>query len=677
MATTLRILLLEDNPSDAELVLHTLRRAGFDPVADRVETEEDYRNHLRPAPDIILSDFTMPEFDALRALEIAKESRLDIPFIIVSGTIGEERAVQIMQRGATDYVIKDRLGRLGQAVAQALEQKSLRDAKRSADQALSESQELLRNAFEFTNVAMVVTDLEYRFVRVNDAFVVMFGYSRSEILGLSMRDITHADDLAESDARLRELLSGSVRYSQIQTRYVHKDGHILWGMANVSLLHDAHSRPLHLVGQVQDVTERVTAEESLRESRETAKVLEEQYRQSQKMEAVGQLAAGVAHDFNNLLTIILGYTELRLGKMATSDPNKEALVQIRKAADRAAALTRQLLAFGRKQVLAPVVLDLNALMTEVEKMLRRLIGADIELSIFLQPGLGSVRVDPGQVEQIIMNLVVNARDAMPAGGRLTIRTHDTILSELQTLRHAGHFPGPYSVFEVLDTGTGMDEATKARIFEPFFTTKEFGKGTGLGLATVFGIVKQSGGFIEVDSAPGCGSTFRTFLPQSCGTAGLKEADPNPLKMPRGQETILLAEDEDGLRELAKLILEANGYKVLSTRTGGDAVQVCKDYAGAIHLLFTDVVMPKMSGRQLADLLTPFRTDMKVLYMSGYTDDTMARYGVADGGTDFLSKPFTPFALARKVREVLDGRTSRKDLGVAGPEAPAAVPACTF
>jgi PAS domain S-box-containing protein len=660
MGIPLRLLLLEDNPSDAELVLHKLRRAGYDPIFNLVETEEGYRSQLQALPEIILSDFSMPEFDALRALDIMKVLQLKIPFIVVSGSIGEERAVQLIQCGATDYLIKDRLDRLGTAVSQALEQSRLREATQLAEHALQQNEELLRNAFDYTNIAMVVTDLEYRFVRANDAFIDMLGYSRSEILDMSIPDITHAEDLGKSDSSLNMLVSGEAGYFKNEMRYIHKDGRILWGMANFSLIHDACGTPLHYVGQVQDITERVAAEKALVESQELSKSLEEQYRQSQKMEAVGKLAAGVAHDFNNLLTIILGYTELRLGKMASTDPNMEAMVQIRKAADRAAGLTRQLLAFGRKQVLAPVVLDLNALMTEVEKMLRRLIGADIELTIALQSGLGCVRVDAGQIEQIVMNLAVNARDAMPSGGRLSIQTRNTVLSEMQVLRHPELTPGQYSMIEVRDTGSGMDEATKAHIFEPFFTTKAFGKGTGLGLATVFGIVKQSGGFVEVDTALGMGSTFRTYLPQVLDPLKVAVADPNLVKMPVGRETILLVEDEEGLRELAQLVLEASGYKVLSTRNGDEAMQVSQEYAEEIQLLFTDVVMPRMSGRQLRDHLVPMRPDMKVLYMSGYTDDTMVRHGVEDAGSNFMSKPFTPVALACKVREVLDSRKVLKE-----------------
>jgi PAS domain S-box-containing protein len=384
------------------------------------------------------------------------------------------------------------------------------------------------------------------------------------------------------------------------------------------------------------------------------KQLEEQYRQSQKMEAVGQLAAGVAHDFNNILTIILGFSELILLSMPATDPGHEQMEEIRRAGERAAALTRQLLAFGRKQILSPVVLDLNSLLIEIEKMLRRLIGEDIELTTIFQPDLGRVKVDPGQVEQIIMNLVINACDAMPRGGRLTVQTCNTGISELQLRKHAELAPGTFTLLTVSDTGTGMDDATKARIFEPFFTTKEVGKGTGLGLATVFGIIKQSGGFIEVESELGSGSTFRTYLPQIREALRPAVADSCLVKMPRGVGTILLVEDEDGLRKLAQLVLESSGYQVLSAHNGGEALKVSHDYAGVIHLLLTDVVMPKMGGRQLTDLLVASRPSMKVLYMSGYLGDTIMRYGIQAAETSFLPKPFTPITLAQKVREVLGG-----------------------
>jgi CheY-like chemotaxis protein len=308
-------------------------------------------------------------------------------------------------------------------------------------------------------------------------------------------------------------------------------------------------------------------------------------------------------------------------------------------------------------------------------MLRRLIGADIDLTTSLQADLGCVKVDPGQFEQIVINLVVNARDAMPTGGRLSIQTANVVLTKSQIQQQVGLIPGAYTLLAVSDTGSGMDEATKARIFEPFFTTKEIGKGTGLGLATVFGIVKQSGGFIEVASALGTGSTFRIFFPQIGDPIRPRENHRNLVRMPKGTETILLVEDEDGLRELAQMVLESSGYKILSTSGGGEAVRVGCEYADPIHLLVTDVVMPKMSGRQVADLLTPGRPDMKVLFMSGYTDDTMVRHGIQDAGANFLSKPFTPVALAQKVREVLDGTPAKADSPVGGNGALAVSPAC--
>jgi two-component system, cell cycle sensor histidine kinase and response regulator CckA len=382
------------------------------------------------------------------------------------------------------------------------------------------------------------------------------------------------------------------------------------------------------------------------------KQLENQFRQSQKMEAVGQLAAGMAHDFNNLLTVILAYSEIFVSGLPVGDPGHEPMEQIRIAGERAATLTARLLAFGRKQILAPVVLDLNSLLTEIQKMLGRLIGADVELTTILHPELGCVKVDPGQIEQLIMNLAFNARDAMPTGGRLTIQTHNTTLSELQARQNPDLLPGPYAMVAVSDTGCGMDETTKAHIFEPFFTTKEVGKGTGLGLATVFGIIKQSGGFIEVDSTVGSGSAFRAYFPQ-IGEAIRHEDSPHDVAaMPRGWETILLVEDDDGVRELAKKVLEASGYNVLGARNGDEAIQVGQEYADAIQLLYTDLAMPKLNGRQLTDLLVQSRPSMKVLYCSGYTDDAMVRRRIGGAGTNFLSKPFTPAALAQKVREVL-------------------------
>jgi nitrogen-specific signal transduction histidine kinase len=381
--------------------------------------------------------------------------------------------------------------------------------------------------------------------------------------------------------------------------------------------------------------------------------LEQQLRQSQKMEAVGRLAGGVAHDFNNLLTVIKGYSELMLEQTAPGGPLRAEAEEVKKAADRAASLTRQLLAFSRQQVLAPRILDLNAAVGNIEQMLRRLLGEDIELSTVLGEKLGQVKADPGQVEQVIMNLAVNSRDAMSRGGKLTIETANVALDESYMREHGGVKSGRYVMLAVSDTGTGMDEETRSRIFEPFFTTKEMGKGTGLGLSTVYGIVKQSEGYIWVYSEAGQGTTFKVYLPRVDESADESQKMAALGSGDRGTETILLVEDEDGVRALVKQVLSRQGYTVIETRHGREALQECERHSGPIPLLLTDVVLPQMSGRELAERLKALRPDIKVLYMSGYTDDAILRHGVIDQETAFLQKPFTTSVLARKVREVLD------------------------
>ncbi|HZZ81324.1 MAG TPA: response regulator [Gemmataceae bacterium] len=647
---SLRVLLVEDREEDAIIVLRELTQAGYTLDSTRVDTDEDYRAQIELVPDIILSDYNLPQFSAIDALRILHERAVDIPFIIVSGSIGEEVAVQAMQKGASDYLLKDRLGRLAKAVKQALDQKTLRDQHRRAEQALHDSEELLRNAFEYTNVPMMLSDVSHRFVRVNAAFTRMFGYSQAEALNLTFGDITHPHDVAQSYAERERLVSGEISSFQMEKRYIHKDGHGLWGLVNISLIRDAKGNPVRYVGQVQDITDRKAAAEALQ-------VAETQLRQAQKMEAFGQLAGGIAHDFNNLLTIITGYSELLLSGVVPEDKTPEFVREIRKAGNRAAALTRQLLAFSRKQMLQPVELDLNAVVTDTEKMLRRLIGEDIDLAAALSPDLGKVHADPGQVEQVIINLVVNARDAMPTGGHLTIETANIDLDETYIQNHPGVHPGEYVMLAVTDSGCGMDAKTRSRIFEPFFTTKEVGKGTGLGLATVHGIVKQSGGNIEVYTEVGHGTTFKIYLPRLRGSTSSAKAVPGPLAVPRGNETILLAEDEEAVRSVVQMTLESNGYTVLVAQSGQDALKLCQDFRAPIHLLITDVVMPQMSGRQLADRAVVERPEIKVLYLSGYTDDAIVRHGVLQAGMAFLQKPFTPLILGRKVREVLGNATT--------------------
>jgi len=399
-------------------------------------------------------------------------------------------------------------------------------------------------------------------------------------------------------------------------------------------------------GIARDVTER--------------KHLEDQLRQSQKLEGIGQLAGGVAHDFNNLLTAINGYTGLALQRLDEGNSVRPYLEEVKKAGDRAATLTRQLLAFGRKQILQPIPLDLNSIVSDINKMLRRLIGEDINLNAKLAADLKRVKADPGQIEQVLVNLVVNARDAMPKGGKLTIETTNAELDREYASTHVGANPGDYVVLAVSDTGTGMTEQVRRQIFEPFFTTKEKGKGTGLGLSTVYGIVKQTGGNIWVYSEPNHGTTFKVYLPALASSSTSSEPKTAESPIPRGSETVLLVEDEEVVRGLARQILEDAGYYVLVAQQGEEAVRLCNEHAKEIHLLLTDVVMPGAGGKVVADRLSALRPGIKVLFMSGYTDEAIVHHGVLDSNVEFIQKPFTPLALSKKVREVLDSNGHAHD-----------------
>ena len=878
MNKVLKVLNVEDSERDVALLTRHLKGAGYDLISERVETREAMQAALEKQEwDVILCDYSMPHFSALAALKLLQELKLDLPFIIISGTIGEEIAVGAMRAGAHDYLMKDNLVRLAPAIEREVEDAKNRRARREAEEALRESEQRLRGVTDTARVGLVVVDQErrYRFANrtyaeilglsasnivgrlvsealapvytgqirprlerafrgervhyelmlppssavgderyydvtyepgpsregstvvvvvvditerkqaeqqirlqatalqaaanaiaitdhqgtitwVNPAFTALTGYTLEEVKGRNPRILKSGEhDAAFYQALWDAILSGQVWHGEMVNR--RKNGQLYFEEQTITPVMNETGAITNFIAIKQDATERKQAEVALRESEERyrglinsafdgvvvhrdeiilgvnrayaemfgydveellglnileltppekrefvtselahdqslyealglkkdgaiinievsatkcvyegkqarlaavrditeRKQLEEQLRQAQKLEAIGQLAGGIAHDFNNLLTAINGYSDLSLRRLQMEDPLRRNLEEIKKAGERAASLTRQLLAFSRKQVLQPKVLDLNAIVSDLEKMLRRLIGEDVELRTVLETELGKVKADPGQIVQVVMNLAVNSRDAMPRGGKLTIETKNVSLDEEYARQHISVAPGSYVMLAVTDTGTGMNEETRKRIFEPFFTTKELGKGTGLGLSTVYGIVKQSGGNIWVYSEVGHGTTFKVYLPRVGGEAREYKRSAEVEESVEGAETILLAEDEEVVRKLTVQVLEMYGYEVLEASNGGSALLLCERHQGPIHLLVTDVIMPEMSGRELADRLAQLRPEMRVLYMSGYTDNAIVHQGVLDEGANFIEKPFSPDALARKVREVLD------------------------
>ena len=513
--------------------------------------------------------------------------------------------------------------------------------RKNSEAALVESERAYRSTFEGAPTGVAHLSLAGRWIRVNRRLCEILGYTAQELLLLDISTLMHPENIREQEEALKALMAGTRERYQGEGRMRRGDGSDVWTSVTVTVHRDESGSPRYLISVIDDITERKTLEHALT--------------QSQKMDAIGQLAGGVAHDFNNLLTAILGFAQLVLTDEGVEEKIRRDVKAIEKAAQTASSLTRQLLAFSRRQALEPRILDLNTVVSGMEKILRRLVGERVSLETSLAADLDRVSADRSQIEQVVMNLVVNARDAMPHGGTLSISTDNVMLDAPFRITHPGAKEGPHVRIRVRDTGTGIDQSVRPRLFEPFFTTKQRGQGTGLGLATVYGVVKQSNGYIDLESVVGAGSTFDIYLPQA--SAPLQERTAPSAELPRGSETILLVEDQPDVRRIASEALTRHGYRVLEAGDGEEALARIEQHPGRIELLLTDVVMPGLGGRELARLVTVHRQDIRTMFMSGYTDAILGKDGTVDPGLVLLQKPFSPATLLGKVREVLDGSFS--------------------
>jgi two-component system, cell cycle sensor histidine kinase and response regulator CckA len=767
----LRILILEDVPMDAELVEYELARADIPFQARCVDTREEFLGALDEfRPDLILSDYTLPRFDGMAALSLARERAPTVPFLIVTGSVNEETAVGCMKAGATDYLLKSNLARIGPAIEAALARVQSRSEKARAESALRRSEANLRAIFNTSLQAFVLVSRDGTLQAMNptaeewadritgrrfregdrvhefipgaaEAFrAALAGEARSAercvrdqdgterwyetthapvvdehgaVIGvcLNARDVSERKQaeqaLRESEARYRDLFDNASDLVCSTTLdgsflYVNPAWHAAMGSSDESLATRRFPELLHpeSLDRYHEVVARAKAGETLghvdlvlltsagtpltlegniscttsdggpprvrgiyRDVTERKRV-EEQLRRAERMQAAGRLAGGVAHEVNNMMTGVIGFSEFLMRSLEPTDPRRTEVTEIIKAGTRAADVTRQLLAFTRQQFLRPERLAINAVVHDLEKMLRRVLGEDHRLELALAPEAGEIRADRGQLEQVLVNLMLNARDAMPSHGRVTIATAAVELDDLYAQRRDGvTLPcGPYTQLSLSDTGVGMDRDIQTRIFEPFFTTKPVGQGTGLGLSTVYGIVKQSDGFVWVYSEPGLGTTFKIYLPR----VGTVHAPPLPAdRTPAtrgGAETILIVEDEDLVRALASRSLRERGYRVIEARQGTDALRQLEEEATGVALVITDVVMPEMGGRELARRLAGLRPSLPVLFISGYPGEDVIQRGLLEPGAPFQQKPFTPDGLARKVREMLDAMPARTAVG---------------
>ncbi|HEV7364386.1 MAG TPA: PAS domain S-box protein [Gemmatimonadales bacterium] len=762
----LRILILEDVPMDAELVEYELGRARIPFLARRVDSRDAFLRELEEFhPDLILSDYTLPRFDGMTALSLARERVPSIPFLIVTGSVNEETAVGCMKAGATDYLLKSNLARIGPAIEAALERERAHAEKVQAESALAASESRFRSLVQNSSDLVTIVAPDGTILYASDSAERIVGYSPRELVGTSLLEYLDQDDVGQVRGLLQNgngkpSVAGPVEFSLRRA-----DGSPVWLEAvGTNLLNDATIRGIVL--NARDVSERKRADRELRESEERyrdlfdnasdlvcmaapdgsllyvnqawqdgtgysedeigdmklldivhpeslehyikvvdrvllgerldhvelifvpkagtpitvegnlsctfkdgqpsvvrgiyrditeRKRVEEHLRRAERMQAAGKLAGGVAHEVNNMMTGVIGFSEFLLRSFDSDDPRRADVEEVIKAGTRAADVTRQLLAFTRQQFLRPQVVQINTAITEMEKMLRRSVGEDKLLELRLAPDAGPLRADRGQLEQVLINLVLNARDAMTGHGRVTIETANAIWDASYAQRHGGvDIPlGRYVMLAVSDTGCGMDRDVLARIFEPFFTTKPVGQGTGLGLSTVYGIVKQSGGFVWVYSEQGEGSVFKVYLPEARAP---QESEP-PVELiaapAGGSETILVIEDEDVVRNLACRGLRDHGYAVVEARNGSEGLRYVQQHPGMVDLAISDVVMPEMGGRDLAQSLALSDPGLPILFMSGYTGEDVVQRGLLDPGAPFQQKPFTPLTLAIKVRTMLD------------------------
>ncbi len=766
MTDAVKVLIIEDLPTDAELAMREVRQVLPGAQFLRVETREDFLAALAAFfPDLIIADFKLSGFDGLAALKLARERAPELPFIIVTGSMNEDTAVECMKAGAWDYVIKEHIKRLGPAVLNGLQQKELRRERRTAEDRLRESEERFRLLFEHSMDAIILGSPDGGILSANPAACRMLGRTEAELRALGRGGVVDS-----SDPRLPGLLEERTRTGRAfgELTFFRKDGTTFPGEVSSILFQDAAGSARSSI-IIRDITARKQAECEIAESEsrfrklsqefhglldaipdnltlqspdlkviwankgaadglgkkpeemvglhcyamwhgrteacepcpvlecfatgrpaelivttpdnriwdlrtiplrdEQGKVvnvievgrnitehrrLEAQYLQAQKMEAIGHLAGGVAHDFNNILSAIIGFGHLALMKLPEDEPLRLEIESMLEGADRAAYLTKELLLFSRKQVSERKPLDLNDVLRKVEKFLRRVIGEDIECRTLLSGEPLPVLADGHQLEQVLMNLATNARDAMPGGGTLTVAAEQVVMQEEFIEVHGYGKPGAYALLTVSDTGKGMDDETRRRLFEPFFTTKEVGKGTGLGLAVVYGIIKQHDGFINIYSEPGHGSLFRIYLPLHASPADLEGPAQPQEPLPRGSETVLVAEDDEALRKLTQIVLTNFGYQVIEAKDGEDAVRQFRRHRKDVRLVLLDLIMPRMNGKEAADEIRRTAPEVKILFTTGYAPDHVQRKVRMDKESRIIQKPIVPADLLRKVRNILDG-----------------------